>query len=110
MGKATAKRRSKFAIENDLIPLDIAHQARVYDLAWRFRDAIERRDWRAVKMLQLELLANFDLNDRGLVAGRKLYGVNDAQPSPEIEQATLTDAEELALLRAMWGDDGEVSG
>jgi hypothetical protein len=163
-------------------------QALIFDLLWRLRDATDQRNWKELDKLRQELRGLFDLNDRGLVAGRTIYQerlstsnipanfrdlpkserrklitdayqksldakTDDTQPAQrpdpkrdesaynawldglsleerndEIERLLtelacrvsgqqaqpiddgdeLVDADELATLKAMWGDDGKV--
>lgn len=122
------KRKAKDTTEQ--ISLTTAEQARLFDLVWRLRDATERRDWRELRILRLELLSLFDLTAAGQRAGSKLYAQRGTEPAPATSDAdTLTmiadllerrhgepvddddvpatDAE-LAQLRALWGEDGEV--
>lgn len=123
MGKRKAKDN------NDPITLSTAEQAKLFDLVWRLRDATERRDWRELRRLRLELLSLFDLTAAGQRAGSKLYAQRGTEPAPKTSGAdTLTmiadllerrhgapvgdedeqpaTEAELAELRSLWGDDG----
>lgn len=159
-------RRSKHAIENDLIPLNLEQQAGLIANLWLIRDAREAVNLNQLIRLTLMLYGHFDFSDAGLERARTIYSAEKkTTPKAPVESPTarltalvaekrraafdpgvdefdaaafkalayaeqralleaarsrhvqmlmlmnggLTDSEELAALRALWGNDDEVN-